>query len=152
MDHKYFPLFFSLQEKNILFVGGGNIAGRRIEVILPFVEHLNLITKTLTDKLRLLCTAHPEITLEEREFILADLNGRDLVFACTDDAELNGQIAAECKKRGILVNNCSRKEDCDFYFPGIVERGDVVVGVTASGKDHARAKEIKEKIGEALKD
>ena len=38
------------------------------------------------------------------------------------------------------------KTKCDFYFPGIVQNGNVVVGVTASGSDHKEARKTVEKI------
>ena len=150
MNHKRFPLFFDLTKKDILFVGGGSIALRRIKTLLPFVDSVSVITVTVSAELSALAKECLAVKLVERAFDLSDLKGRDMVFACTGDEGLNAEIAAECKKQGIPVNNCSKKEDCDFYFPGIVEMGNVVVGVTASGEDHKKAKEIRERIGELL--
>ena len=48
------------------------------------------------------------------------------------------------------MNVASDKEKCDFYFPGIVKVGDLVVGVTAQGRDHRKAAEAVEKIRELL--
>ena len=51
-----------------------------------------------------------------------------------------------------MVNVCSDRRKCDFYFPGIVKKEDVVVGITANGKDHKRAKEVREKIEDLLEE
>ena len=59
---------------------------------------------------------------------------------------MNHQAVIWCRERGILVNAADRKEECDFYFPGIVQNGNVVVGVTASGSDHKEARKTVEKI------
>ena len=69
-----------------------------------------------------------------------------MVFAVTDDRELNARIAAMCREKGILVNVSSDKSLCDFYFPGIVQQGETVIGVSASGKDHAKARKVRERI------
>ena len=62
-----------------------------------------------------------------------------LVLAATDDKELNSLVAELCRERGIPVNSCSDRTQCDFYFPGIARRENLVIGVTASGKDHRLA-------------
>ena len=76
----------------------------------------------------------------------------DLVLACTDDPELNGEIYSVCKCLGIPVNVCSDRRKCDFYFPGIVARDNVVIGVTAGGTDHRKAREVREKIERLLEE
>ena len=48
------------------------------------------------------------------------------------------------------MNVCSDKNKCDFYFPGIAIRDNLVAGVTASGKDHKAARAAVEKIREIL--
>ena len=59
-------------------------------------------------------------------------------------------IHSACRCLGITVNVCSDKNKCDFYFPGIAIRDNLVAGVTASGKDHKAARAAVEKIREIL--
>ena len=47
--------------------------------------------------------------------------------------------------QGILVNTCHRKDMCDFYFPGIIHRENLVMGFSSGGQDHRKIKEIREK-------
>ena len=72
------------------------------------------------------------------------------MIAATNDAQINNAIYDTCRKQGILVNVCSDKQKCDFYFPGIAMKDQVVVGITASGKDHKRAKALVEQIRSIL--
>ena len=74
------------------------------------------------------------------------------MLACTDDPQLNSEIFGVCRCLGILVNVCSDRRKCDFYFPGVVSRDHVVVGVTAGGEDHGKARRIREKIEKLLED
>ena len=83
---------------------------------------------------------------------LTIIENADLVLACTDDPELNGEIYSVCKCLGIPVNVCSDRRKCDFYFPGIVARDNVVIGVTAGGTDHRKAREVREKIERLLEE
>ena len=74
-----------------------------------------------------------------RRFQEEDLEGAVLVLAATDDEAVNSLVAELCRERGIPVNSCSDKTQCDFYFPGIARKENLVIGVTASGKDHRLA-------------
>ena len=38
------------------------------------------------------------------------------------------------------MNIADDKSKCDFYFPGIYMKDEMVVGITASGLDHHKAK------------
>ena len=148
-DKPYFPLYVDLSGKDILFVGGGHIAARRIGVLQPFVESMTVVAPEAEGSIMEL-TESGEVNWITREFEEGDLEGRDIVFAATDDKALNAEIAAMCREKGITVNASSEKELCDFYFPGIVRQGNTVIGVNASGEDHSKAKKVRERIQEIL--
>ena len=148
-DRPYFPLFVDLSGKDILFVGGGSIAARRIGVLQPFTEEITVVAPEAEGSIIELTEAG-EVSWITREFDEGDLEGRDIVFAATDDKELNAEIAEKCRERGILVNVSSDKELCDFYFPEIVMQGETVVGVSASGQDHKKARRVRERIQDIL--
>ena len=71
-----------------------------------------------------------------------------MVLAATDDGRVNRAAVAYGRHMGALVNEADRKEASDFYFPGLVKRGPVVIGVTAGGEDHRRARRVTEQIRE----
>ena len=72
------------------------------------------------------------------------------VIAATNDWKLNDEIYRVCKEEGIYVNVADDKSKCDFYFPGIYMKDEVVIGITASGLDHSRAKKVRLAIQEAM--
>jgi len=148
-DRRYFPLFLDISDKDILFVGGGQIAARRIQALAPFTQQVTIVAPEADGSI-LRLTEEGEVSWIVREFESADLEGRDLVFAATDDAELNAEIAGLCRRRGIAVNVASDKSLCDFYFPGIVRQGETVIGINASGRDHRKARRVRERIQELL--
>ena len=149
--HKYFPLFVSLEEKEILVVGGGTIASRRIRALLPFGGRLTVIAPEVSDFVKE-AAAEGQMVWKQEAYTREALRYADLVLACTDDPELNGEIYSVCKCLGIPVNVCSDRRKCDFYFPGIYMHDEVVVGITASGLNHKRARKVRVAIQEAMEE
>ena len=80
------------------------------------------------------------------------LAGAFFVLAATDDAACNEQIVTDCRKLGILVNTSHRKELCDFYFPGLAVKEELVAGITASGDSHAQARDARIQVEKALEE
>ena len=148
-EYPFFPMFVDLSQGRVLVVGAGKIAARRAGTLAQFCPSITVVAPKV----------HPDIagmaeagraTVHPRPWREDDLDGADLVLACTDDAALNAAIAAACRRRGIPVNAASDRALCDFLFPGIARRGDLVVGVTAGGADHALARRVTEDLREYL--
>ena len=100
-------------------------------------------------EIRELSEKYPIRLLEER-YTEKLLDTADLVLAATDDRELNRKIVTAAKERKIPVNSCSEKELCDFYFPSIVTKDGLVIGLTASGTDHGLVKRTRMELEEYL--
>jgi len=150
-DPLRFPLFFDLSDKSALVVGGGRIAARRIQTLLPFVGRMTVVAPASVPEVRALAD-EGKLTLRERAFEPADLDGAFLVLCAANDEAVDESVWRLCRERGLLVNIASDKDKCDFYFPGIARKENVVVGVTAGGKDHRQAREVTEKIRKMLEE
>lgn len=142
----YFPFFMDLEGKKGLIVGGGTTALRKAEKLLPYGPELTVASPELCPELRDL----PGLELLRRPFELAMLEGRFFVIAATDDRSLNHQIAALCRRRGILVNVVDDREACTFLFPALVKRGELSVGVSTGGSSPSAAIWLKEQIAGVL--
>ena len=142
-------MFIDLTEKKVVVAGAGTIAKRRIRSLLNFTNHLTVIAPEVNKELKSL-EADGLLTILKRKCEMEDFYSADLVIAATNDAQINNAIYDTCRKQGILVNVCSDKQKCDFYFPGIAMKDQVGVGITASGKDHKRAKALVEQIRSIL--
>ena len=152
----YFPLFVDLENKPVLVVGGGVIAERRISSLLEFGCKIIVVAPEITEKLEHLnksgrihwekecyATEHLKNVIPENEknwtFVLA-----------VAEAPVNAEVVRDCKKMGIPVNNASKKEECDFYFPGLIKEQDVVIGVTSGGSDHKFVAALTKRIRELV--
>ncbi|MBQ1311951.1 MAG: bifunctional precorrin-2 dehydrogenase/sirohydrochlorin ferrochelatase [Blautia sp.] len=143
--HLFFPLFVDLTEKKVVVVGGGTIAARRIRTLLPFCRRITVLSPSLDPSLQKLPDGQSLIWIQD-SYQKEALSGAAIVLACTDDPSLNEEICRDGRMAGALVNSCSKKQQCDFYFPGILRKDPVVVGITASGQDHHLARMVRERI------
>ena len=148
-EYPFFPMFMDLSRRRALVVGGGRIAARRVNALAQFCPDITVVAPTIHPDIAVLAD-RGRVKALERAFAMDDLNGADLVLACTDDPALNADIAKACRDREILVNDASDRRRCDFLFPGIARRGAVVAGVTAGGSDHALARRATEAVRECL--
>ena len=150
-NKRYFPLYVDLSDKNIVVVGGGTIATRRVKALLLFTRNITVIAPKMTADLWELGKLG-KIQIQPRPVKKSDFSMAYMVLAVTNNSELNEEIYRICKEEGIYVNVASDKNLCDFYFPGICLKDDIVVGITASGVNHKKAKAVREKMQALLEE
>lgn len=148
-NKRYFPMFVDLSDKNIVVVGGGNIATRRVKTLLQFTRNITVVAPQMTLELLEMGKAG-QIISQIRPVKRSDFVRAYMVIAATNDGKLNDDIYRVCKEEGIYVNVASDKDKCDFYFPGVVMEDELVVGITASGLDHKKARRVREEIQKIL--
>lgn len=148
-EYPFFPMFVDLSRRRVLSVGGGRIAARRVSALVQFCPSVTVVAPSINPDIAALADAGRARVLL-RPYCEADLEGMDVVLACTDDGALNAAVAAACRERGIPVNVASDKSQCDFLFPGIARRDGLVVGVTAGGEDHRLARRATEALRDYL--
>ena len=146
----YFPLFVDLNEKQIVVVGAGTIAKRRIRTLVSFTNHLTVIAPEVNRELLDMEKAGM-LRIKRKNYEREDMYDADYVIAATNDHQINSDIYSACKCMGISVNVCSDKTKCDFYFPGIAKDGDTVVGITSGGGDHRLAAKISAAVRQILR-
>ena len=136
-----FPLCINLEDKSFLVVGSGRIARRKLSAISEFTSNITVISKEEADGL-----VYEGLKIVKKSFDASDLEGFDFVITATGSREQDETIVAACKSRGIPVNAADDREECDFFLPGIIKRGDLVVSVSTSGKSPACSKYLREQI------
>lgn len=154
-NYPRFPLFINLEGKEILIVGAGNVAVRRAKTLLRFGCRIRICAPESMDMLKYPLKAwvqEERVCYESRKFQQDVLTGKEfMVLAATSEEETNMQIVRLCKERGIFVNNASDCSSCDFFFPSVIQKEEVVIGITGDGTDHKRVKKIRKRIQDMLK-
>lgn len=143
----WFPMFVQLKGAEALLVGGGTVALRKAEKLLPYGPHIKVVAPDIIPEL----AALPGLTLCRRPFAESDLQGTPaLVIAATDEPALNRNIAALCREKRIPVNVVDDPEACGFLFPALVRRGRLSVGISTGGASPTAAVWLKERIESIL--
>jgi precorrin-2 dehydrogenase/sirohydrochlorin ferrochelatase len=82
----------------------------------------------------------------ERSYRPGDLQGSFLAIAATDDEEANRSIEKEAHDSGIPLNVVDRPEQCSFYVPSSVRRGDLLLTVSTGGQLPALSKRLRKEL------
>ena len=145
----YFPMFVDMTERECLIVGGGNVAYRKVMVMLDFGAKVTVVAEDICEELGKL-TIENRITFIKRRFERKDCDGMEMVIAATDDNALNHEIAEYCKAKGIMVNAVDQKADCSFIFPSYVKEKNLVAAFSSSGNSPVLTQYLKGKEQEIL--
>ena len=155
MDKKYFPIFIDISDYDIVVVGGGTIASRRVKTLTEFSKHITVVAPEITPMLQEF-VAQEKIKWRKEEYHKEVIWDADMVFAATNQSEVNQEIKKDCLRikletgKKILFNAIDDKKNCDFYFPSIVQTDEVVVGINSAGQSPKNTKQVREKIEKLL--
>ena len=146
MANKFFPVSIDLNNKNILVIGAGKIALRKVETLMSYNCNILIITKDILEEKFLELEKNNKIKiLKNQEFEEKFLENIFLVIAATDNEVLNKIISQLCINKNILVNNITSKDDMNVRFASIYEKDDIQIAISANGNPK-KAVEIKNKI------
>ncbi len=141
----YFPIQLDIRDRRCLVVGGGGVGTRKARSLIACGGRVTVVSPTATGELQDLA-ATGALTLVQREYAGDDLQGMFLVMGATDDEMLNRRIRTDAGRLRILCNIADRPEQCDFILPAVIERGDLVVTVSTSGRSPALAKKLRQDL------
>lgn len=144
----YFPFFVDVENQNCLVVGGGVVALRKIEKLLPFNPNITVVSPKIHKEI----LSIENINIINRKFDFNDLKEKSFVITATDDKVLNKEIYNSCKENNIPVNTVDDKDNCSFIFPALAKNNSVTVAISTSGKSPLYAKYLRKKIENLIQD
>ena len=142
---RYYPINLDIQNRSCLVVGGGPVSTRKVKTLLDCGAKVTVVSLVVTNSL-LLLSRDGSIILKEKHYQPSDLDGMLLVIGATDNEDLNRRISADARDRNVLCNIVDRPKICDFILPSIVDRGDLVIAISTSGKSPAFAKKLRKDL------
>ncbi|MFL6138133.1 MAG: uroporphyrinogen-III C-methyltransferase [Frankiaceae bacterium] len=143
-----YPLLLRLEGRSVVVVGGGQVAARRVAVLLDAGARVTVVAPRLHASLASAADAG-RITLHRRAYAAGDLDGAWLVHACTDDPAVNAAVATDAELARTFCLRADDRDASDGWLPAVARRGDVVVAVNAGGAP-ARARALRDQAVEAL--
>ena len=151
--HSLLSIELNMDGRNVLVVGGGRIALRKVKTLLPTGARIIVVAPQIDPELVSLVSTNASLTLNTRSYDPQDLRGVSLVFICTDKPAVNAQVSNDSRARRILVNNACDYQDGDFIVPARMDFGEnIAVTVSTQGKAPSLAKKLKQHIQETWRD
>ncbi|MGH8506324.1 MAG: siroheme synthase CysG [Stenotrophobium sp.] len=141
----FFPIFLRLRGETVLLVGGGEVAARKIRLLLTADAQIRVVARSLNPELTALMDAG-RLTQVAEDFSARHLDGCRLVIAATDDRRLNLAVASAADQRGIPVNVVDDPEPSSFITPSIINRAPLQVAISTGGTAPVLARRLREKI------
>lgn len=142
---RYFPIFIDTQHKQCLVVGAGEVAARKIELLLKTPATIIVVAPDICGTVQAFAD-QGKIRLHQRAFQANDLNDIDLVFVATDNSELNVDIHRLATDRKILVNVVDNTPLCGFITPSIVDRSPIVIAMSSGGVAPVLLRYLRQKL------
>ena len=150
-DIKYYPVFLNVKGKKCVVVGGGQVALRKIKVLVEHGADVEVISPDLCAELVKLAESG-EIRALVREYQAGDLQNSFVAIAATGSSRINQRVVAEARRRAVLVNVVDDAEHSDFIVPSYFCRGGVTVAVSTGGKSPALARKIRSRLEKEIGD
>src|SRR5690606_18191485 len=144
-----FPLFFKLENRKVLIVGGGDVALRKADLISRAGAAITILAPSISTEIQALLShtkykAKHELIYEN--YNKAYMTGARVIIAATDDETLNHQIHADASDLNVPVNVVDTPHLCDFIFPAIVDRNPIVIGISSNGKAPVLARLLRARL------
>jgi precorrin-2 dehydrogenase/sirohydrochlorin ferrochelatase len=140
-----FPIFLKLSGRRCVVIGGGAVGEGKIASLLDAEAETAVVAPAVTGKVMEWASA-AKLTWLARRFSPADLDGALLVVAATSSQEVNELVFHEARRRGVLCNAVDQPEQCDFYYPAVLRRGQLQIAISTGGLSPALAQRLRQEL------
>lgn len=121
---RYYPAFLDLKGRLCLVIGAGELAEQKAATLQGAGARVK--------------RAH--------EFRAEEACDAFLIVAVLEDRRQGARLKRFADKNRILLNVVDQAENCSFIAPAVLERGDLLIAVSTSGKSPALAARIRSKL------
>ena len=141
----FYPIYLDLHGRACLVVGGGPIATGKVRGLIEAGAIVSVVAPEVSDAI-VDWAAERGVTWHRREFVEDDLAGQFLVYAATDDRDLNARIYRLANQQDRVANAVDDLDHCNFIAPAIAREGVVQVAISTAGTSPALAKRIRDRV------
>jgi uroporphyrin-III C-methyltransferase/precorrin-2 dehydrogenase/sirohydrochlorin ferrochelatase len=142
---RYFPIFLDTIDLTCLVVGAGEVAARKVELLLKTSANITVVAPWACDTVQRFAKEE-KIKLIVRPYIKSDLSNQQMVFVATDNSELNAQIHDQARDQKILVNVVDNTPLCQFITPSIVDRSPIIIAMSSGGVAPVLLRYLRQKL------
>ena len=141
---RYFPLFADLRGRRVLVVGGGEVAERKVRLLVEAGADVQVVSPELSPWLA--SRERGSVTWIATQFDTSQLAGVVLVVAATNDAAVNAQVSEAARAANVFANVVDDAERSSVIVPAIVDRSPLVIAISSGGVAPVLARLVRERI------
>ena len=145
----YLPISIRLLDQPCSVIGGGEVATRKVALLLEVGARVTVTAPDLTPAL-LALAARGDITIHRSAYTADALDQAVLVIAATNAPLVNQQVSDDAKARRVPVNVVDDPERCTFILPAIIDRSPLLVAVSTGGASPVLARLTRARLEAAL--
>jgi len=128
----YFPLFLKVKGQTCLVVGAGEIAARKIELLVRAGANIVVVALDIGNAVAAMQQSN-QIVIRQKVFTHEDIDGMGLVVSATNCRSTNIEVSKLANQRKIPVNVVDDPALCSFIFPAIIDRSPLLIAISSSG-------------------
>jgi precorrin-2 dehydrogenase/sirohydrochlorin ferrochelatase len=141
-----YPVQLVLEGRTCVVIGGGSVAARKVSGLLAVGAKVVVVAPEVCKEL----IEMDDCTIIREPYAPRHLEHADLVFACTDDPQVNRRVASDARARRIWCNVADQPKQGDFYVSAVLRRGELEVSVGTSGRLPEAASAIRRRLEKLL--
>jgi len=138
-------MFMKLQGRQCLVVGAGRVGEPKISGLADTGAQVRVVALEASAAVQEWAAAG-KIRLELRPYSDGDLDNVFLAVVATSSPALNAAIYQAAQQRGVLCNVVDDPPCCDFFYPAVVQRGDLQIAVSTSGQSPSLAQKLRQQL------
>ncbi len=142
---EYFPAFLDLEGKRVLVVGGGEVAARKVRLLIAARAAVTVVAPELGGTMRDLADKG-QVGYRAGFYEPRDLGGAWLVVSATGDAAVEKRVYEDATAARVFCNAVDLQDNCSYITPAIVDRSPVTIAISTAGSAPVLARRIRARI------
>lgn len=142
---KYFPIFLNAAQIDALIIGGGDVAARKIELLLKTTKKITIVSEHLSPTVERHIKTQ-QLTWLKHNYQTGLMAGKTLIIAATDDEDVNAEVSREAASLDLLVNVVDQPELCSYITPAIIDRSPMIIAISSSGSSPVMVRMLREEL------
>ena len=141
-----FPVFVDLRDRDVLVVGGGQVATRKIQALLRAGARVLVHAHALAPPLDALVAEGRLQRLDGESVDPHWIERAWLVVAATDDHALNQALATQAEAAKRWINVVDDAALSTYQVPAVVDRDPITIAISSAGAAPMLARHLRERL------
>ena len=146
----FFPIFMNIKGRQCLVIGGGQVAARKISLLLKASAQVQVVAPELCSEVAAMAKTgqikHIPRRFEDLDICDSSACDSVLVIAATNDKQTNENISKLAHTRSMPVNVVDQPHLCSFIMPSIVDRSPIQIAISTGGSSPVLARLLRTRL------